>query len=81
MFVLLALLGVQLANQILIRRKGFEIPYTPTFIGGLPSEKYFSYVEQGMPMSEIRRKMLVALTKMQVEAQKKDENDTGEASA
>ncbi len=67
MFVLLALLGVQLANQILIRRNGFEIRYTPTYIGGLPSEEYYSYIEQGMRKEEIQRKMLIALAELEYE--------------
>ncbi|MBQ6163834.1 MAG: hypothetical protein IJK23_05105 [Clostridia bacterium] len=68
-------------NYIVIK-KGIPVKYTTCVIGGLPSEEYFSYVEQGMPQSEIRRKMLVALTKMQVEALRKEEkNDPGEASA
>lgn len=66
-FVFIILLFVQLANNARIRKKGFEVKYTQCYIGGLPSEEYFGYVEQGMPLYEIREKMVAALTVMQNE--------------
>ncbi len=63
---------------VFLLKKGIPVRYTPCVIGGLPSEEYFSYVNAGMPQNEIRRKMLVALTKMQVQA---DEAKTKEQEA
>ncbi len=66
-FVFIILLLVQLANNIRIKKKGFEVKYTQCLIGGLPSEEYFGYIEQGMPLYEIREKMVAVLTVMQNE--------------
>ncbi len=66
-FVFVILLLVQLANNIRIKKKGFEVKYTQCLIGGLPSEEYFGYIEQGMPLYEIREKMVAVLTVMQNE--------------
>lgn len=73
MFVLLLLYAVQLGFNTVINKKGFEVKYTPCLIGGLPSEEYYEYVEQGMSKEEIRRKMLVRLAKMQDEFRLKQE--------
>lgn len=73
LFVLLLLYAVQLGFNIVINKKGFEVKYTPCLIGGLPSEEYYEYVEQGMSKEEIRRKMLVRLAKMQDEYRLKQE--------
>lgn len=56
-------------NMILLK-KGIPIKYTQCFIGGLPSEEYFKYVEEGMSTSELRRKMLAALTEIEYAAEK-----------
>ena len=56
--------------------------YTECLIGGLPSEEYFALVEDGQSKEQIRRKMLVSLSKMQEEArlaQKKAEREAQEA--
>ena len=54
----------------LVLKKGISVKYTPCVIGGLPSEEYFKCVDAGWTKSQIRRKMLVALTKMQIDAAK-----------
>lgn len=61
------------AWDLFLIEKGIPVKYTPCVIGGLPSEEYFADVERGASQSQIRRKMLVALTKMQVDAMKKEE--------
>ena len=56
--------------------------YTECLIGGLPSEEYFALIEDGQSNEQIRRKMLVSLSKMQEEArlaQKKAEREAQEA--
>ena len=56
--------------------------YTKCLIGGLPSEEYFALIEDGQSNEQIRRKMLVSLSKMQEEArlaQKKAEREAQEA--
>lgn len=58
-------------NYQLIKR-GIEVHYTQCLIGGLPSETYFEYVEKGMTSSEIRRKMLIALTEQQIEYEREN---------
>ncbi len=76
----IVLLIVQLANNIRIKKKGIVIKHTPCLIGGLPSDEYFRYVEEGMDKEQIHRKMLVALAKLQEEAEanlKKEEEKNG----
>ncbi len=57
----------------LIFKKGLTVNYTKCLIGGLPSEVYFEYVEKGMSGADIRRKMLIELTKLQIELDKQNE--------
>lgn len=57
--------------NIFLFKRGISFKYTQCYIGGLPSEEYFSYVDQGLSKSEIRRKMLVALAEQQDEYNKK----------
>lgn len=60
-FVYLATLIALLAINIIIAKKGVEVKYKQTYIGGLPSEEYFELVEAGTDITEIRQKMAVAL--------------------
>lgn len=76
--VLILLYLVQLIFNVVVNKKGLEVKYTECLIGGLPSEEYFALVEDGQSKEQIRRKMLVSLSKMQEEArlaQKKAEQE------
>ncbi len=80
--VLILLYLVQLIFNVIVNKKGLEVKYTECLIGGLPSEEYFALVEDGQSKEQIRRKMLVSLSKMQEEArlaQKKAEQEAQEA--
>lgn len=68
-FVYIALLIWIFTLNVIIYQKGIDVKYTPCLIGGLPKEEYFEYVEQGLTKEEIRRKMLVALTELQIKAE------------
>lgn len=57
---------------------GLKMEYTPCYIGGLPSYRYFELVEQGKSIEEIRRIMLPALALQQDEANKKREQEEAE---
>ena len=59
--------------NFIVIRKGIPVKYKQCIIGGLPSEEYFSYIEQGISQDALRRKMLVALTRLQLESAKKEE--------
>lgn len=59
-----ALFLVLFVYNVFLINKGIPVKYTPCLIGGLPSEEYHSYVEQGYSITEIRRKMLVALAEL-----------------
>ena len=59
--------------NFIVIRKGIPVKYKQCIIGGLPSEEYFSYIEQGISQDALRRKMLVALTKLQLDSAKKEE--------
>ncbi len=78
-FVYVALLIWIFALNVFIYKKGIDIKYTPCLIGGLPKEEYFAYVEQGMTKEEIRRKMLVALTELQIIANEEREAEEAKA--
>ena len=69
------------AWNIFVLQHGIPVKYTPCIIGGLPSEEYFSYVENGYSVSDIRRKMLVKLTELQIEAAKAAQEPEEEARA
>ena len=60
---------------------GIPVRYTKCLIGGLPSEEYFGYVEAGWDRERIRRKMLVALTKLQIDAEQAAEAEKEAADA
>lgn len=80
--VLILLYLAQLFFNIIVNKKGLEVKYTECLIGGLPSEEYFALIEDGQSKEQIRRKMLVSLSKMQEEArlaQKKAEQEAQEA--
>ncbi len=67
-------------NLFLLQR-GIPVKYTPCIIGGLPAEEYFSYVESGYAVGDIRRKMLIKLTELQLEAAKTEQGSEKEARA
>ena len=70
-FVYCGLLAALLAYNLYLAKRGLPVKKTVCYIGGLPSDEYFSYVEQGMSDLEIRKKMVAALTKMQDEVRAK----------
>ena len=67
-FVLCGLYAALLVYNLYLAKRGLPVKKTVCYIGGLPSDEYFAYVEQGMRDLEIRKKMVEALTKMQEEA-------------
>ena len=66
-YVFIATLAALLIINIVIAKVGVTVKYKETFVGGIPSEEYFSYVEQGMSTREIRKMMA------EIDAQKKVE--------
>ena len=66
-FVCIALFAALLVYNLYLAKRGLPVKKTVCYIGGLPSDEYFQYVEQGMSELEIRKKMVEALTKMQNE--------------
>lgn len=70
-FVYIGLMLALLIYNLILAKKGLKMKKTLCLIGGLPSETYFSYIEQGMSDLEIRKKMVEALTKMQNEVRAK----------
>ncbi|MBR4726799.1 MAG: hypothetical protein IK080_02805 [Clostridia bacterium] len=71
-WIYLLLLAVILVYNLYLAKKGLKIKHTVCYIGGLPSEEYFGYIEQGMSDLEIRKKMVEALTAMQEEVREKE---------
>ncbi len=63
-YVFIGLIALELIWNLVINKVGIPVKYTVCLIGGLPSDEYFKYVEQGMPQNEIRRKMLAALAEL-----------------
>lgn len=78
-WIYLALTLLQLILNVYLIVKGIPVKKTTCLIGGLPSEEYYSLVEQGLSPSEIRRKMLVALTKLEIEDEKAREEAEAKA--
>lgn len=74
-FLILALI---VYNEYLTKT-GLPIKHTQCLIGGLPSEEYFALVEQGVSELEIKKKMVVALTRMQDEVRAKEKQAEEEA--
>ncbi|HBL40846.1 MAG TPA: hypothetical protein DDY98_04455, partial [Ruminococcaceae bacterium] len=61
------ILALTVYNQVLAAKGLPKLNKTVCLIGGLPSDEYFAYVEQGMSDIDIRKKMVAALEKMQEE--------------
>ena len=77
-----ALFLVLFLYNIFLLKKGIPVKHTRCLIGGLPSEDYFRYVEEGMSRSDIQRKMLVAMAELQEQQEReleKEEEDHGRA--
>ena len=75
-FLYVALLTVLFLYNVFLLKKGIEVKYTPCFIGGLPSEEYFRLTSEGISKDEIQRKMLIALTELEAELDKKQGGET-----
>lgn len=71
-FVYIALVLVIMIYNLILAKKGLPIKHTQCLIGGLPSEEYFALKEQGVSELEIRKKMVVELTKMQNAVREKE---------
>ena len=69
-FIYIGLLAALLIYNLYLARRGLPAKKTPCYIGGLPCEEYFRYVEEGMSPSEIRRKMLLALAELREEQER-----------
>ena len=70
-FLYVILLAVLFIYNVFLIKKGIKVKYTPCLIGGLPSEEYFRLIDQGASKDEIQRKMLIALTELEAESDKK----------
>ena len=70
-----ALFLVLFLYNIFLLKKGIPVRRTPCLIGGLPSEDYFRYVEEGMSRSDIQRKMLIALAELQEQQEQELEKE------
>lgn len=66
-------------NEILHRKNLLPVKHTQCLIGGIPSEEYFKMVEDGVSELEIRKKMVVNLTKMQNEIREQQKKAAEEA--
>lgn len=78
-FLYIFLIIVILVYNLILAKKGLKIKHTVCLIGGLPSEEYFSMVENGVSELEIRKKMVESLTKMQNEVRAKAAEEEAEA--
>lgn len=72
LYIYIALLAVIGIYNYWLGKKGLKINYTTCYIGGLPSDEYFKYVDEGMSELDIRKKMVAALTAMQEEVKEKE---------
>lgn len=73
--LMLLLYAAQLAYNIVIYKKGFEVRYTTCLIGGIPSDTYFEYVKSGMDRDELNRRMLRALAELEEKTAGKEDED------
>ena len=72
--------GAFIYNRI-VAEKGLKVKYTPCFVGGIPSEEYFSMRQRGCSELEIRSRMVEALTVMQEEVRAKAAAEAAAAEA
>lgn len=63
--------------NLFLLKKGIPVNYKQCLIGGLPSETYFEYINQGMSREELYRKMLVALAELDEQLDKELEENGG----
>lgn len=78
-FAYIAVMAAILVFNLVLAKVGLPLKYTQCLIGGLPSEEYFAFKEQGMSELEIRKKMVAALTRMQDEVRQKEAEAEAEA--
>ena len=71
-YIYIFILAAILIYNLILAKRGLPVKHTVCYIGGLPSEEYFGYVEAGMSELEIRKKMVEALTAMQEEVRRKE---------
>ena len=74
-YLYVALQALSFVWNLLLVIRGIPVKYTQCLIGGLPSEEYFRYVEEGMSRSDIQRKMLKALAEMEEEQERELEEE------
>ena len=77
-FIYLGLLAAILIYNLVLAKRGLPLKKTVCYIGGLPSDEYFAMKEQGVSELEIRKKMVEALTAMQDEVRRKEEEAKAE---
>ncbi|MGN0545357.1 MAG: zinc ribbon domain-containing protein [Acutalibacteraceae bacterium] len=82
-YIFLATLVALLVINIVIAKVGIEVKYKETFVGGIPSDQYFEYIEQGMSIHAIRKMMaeIDANNKVELAMKAKEEADKLEAEA
>lgn len=67
LYLYIALLAVLLIFNLFLLKAGIPVKYTQCLIGGLPSDEYYRYIEQGMSKADLQRKMLIALAELEYE--------------
>ena len=77
----LVLVALSFVFDRVVAAKGLKVKYTPCFIGGIPSEEYFSMRERGCSELEIRKRMVEALSVMQEEVRAKAAAEAAAAEA
>lgn len=77
-YLYVALFLVLFLYNLFLLKKGIPVKYTPCLIGGLPSEEYFRYVEEGMSRSLLQRKMLIALAELRETQERELAEEGGE---
>ena len=82
-FIFIATLVALLVINIVISKKGIDVKYKQTYVGGIPSEEYFAYIEQGMSTREIRKMMAQndAQKKLELALKAKEEAEAAQAEA
>lgn len=71
-YIYILLIILITAFNIYLAKTGMPVKYTTCYIGGLKSDDYFRFIEEGMSELEIRKKMVDALTEMQEKVRAKE---------
>ncbi len=79
-FVYLGLLAVAFGVDIFCAVKGIPVQYKECFVGNIPADEYFSLVESGATLDDIRA-VMAKYTKAKEEAKKAEEAQAAEEEA